>query len=62
MEPRNERVFMVRMWQASERDEAAEWRGSVRDVSADQTYYVVGTQEIGDFIAGALRKQVKTKA
>jgi hypothetical protein len=31
-----------------------EWRGSVRDVVADRTYYVVGTREIADYIASAL--------
>ena len=47
---------MVRMWipEEIEGSPAAEWRGSVRDVSAQRTYYVVGTREIADYIAGSL--------
>ena len=45
---------MIRMWQDAAGGRTDEWRGSVRDVSAGRTYYVVGTREIADFIASAL--------
>jgi hypothetical protein len=68
MAPRRQRVFMVRMWLPEELEEpgerqvagvhrhgpSGEWRGSVRDVTAERTYYVVGTREIADYIASAL--------
>ncbi len=43
---------MVRMWLSEGHN--GEWRGSVRDVTAERTYYVVETREIADFIANAL--------
>lgn len=50
--PHRERVFLIRMWQA---DEAGEhWRGSVRDVAAGKTFYVLGTREMADCVGAAL--------
>ena len=45
---------MVRMWLSEGVQSNGEWRGSVRDVTAERTYYVVETREIADFIASAL--------
>ncbi len=54
MSARSERAFIVRMWLSEEMHGTGEWRGSVRDVTAERTYYVVETREIADFIANAL--------
>jgi hypothetical protein len=51
---RVERVFMVRMWLPVGDPSVSEWRGSVRDVQTERTFYVVGTREIADYIASAL--------
>lgn len=53
-EPRDERVFLVRMWHEDTHRSHDGWRGSIHDVASGRKFYVTGLAEIGDFIAVTL--------
>lgn len=46
---RDERVFLVRMWQ--ERQSGNSWRGSVQEIMTGRKLYVTGPRDVADFIA-----------
>ncbi len=52
--PRRERTFVVRMWLPEEESGSGTWRGAIRDVARERTFYVVGSREIADYIGAAL--------
>jgi hypothetical protein len=54
---RDERIFIVRMWRDRGRAEDGGWRGSVRDVDAAKTRYVIDAREIAEYIASALPEE-----
>lgn len=58
-ERRDERVFLVRMWQEDSQRSRDGWRGSIHDVASGRKFYVTGLAEIADFIAVRL-SQPKT--
>ena len=50
---RDERVFLVRMWQERQAPGEA-WRGFVQEVSTGRKLYVTGPHEVAHFIAVTL--------
>jgi hypothetical protein len=47
----------VRMWRDRGRADDAGWRGSVRDVDAAKTRYVIDAREIAEYITSALPEE-----
>ncbi len=47
---REERVFLVRMWQERQAPVDA-WRGSVQEIGTERKLYVTDAREVADFIA-----------
>jgi hypothetical protein len=56
--PRDERVFLVRMWREHETAASRSWRGSVHDVATGRRFYVTAPGEITDFIAASLEQVI----
>jgi|HubBroStandDraft_6_1064221.scaffolds.fasta_scaffold1405745_2 hypothetical protein len=54
---RHERVFIVRMWRERGSGDDTGWRGSIRDVVAERTRYVVETREVAEYIASVLAEE-----
>jgi hypothetical protein len=42
------------MWLPEEESGSGTWRGAIRDVARERTFYVVGSREIADYIGAAL--------
>jgi hypothetical protein len=42
------------MWLPDDEPGNGNWRGAIRDVARERTFYVVGSREIADYIGAAL--------
>ena len=54
--PRDDRVFLVRMWREQGSTDQSGWRGSVHDVLIGRRLYLTSPVEVADFITVALRE------
>ena len=58
---REERIFLVRMWQERQAPLDA-WRGSVQEIGTGRRLYVTAPGEVADFIAVRLAEAAEQDA